>query len=1183
MSDWISRDDETALQHGPDPFWEKVRDLFHEVASAPEAERAAILAAACGDDAALREEVESLLASHDEADGFLEPESHSEQPSFKSGDLISGRYRVIRLLGSGGMGEVYEADDRELGERVALKIIRPDIAAKPRILARFRREIQLARRVTHPNVCRIYDVSYHHSAAGSGPSARRLSFVSMELLHGPTLAAHLRTNHRLTPGQALPIIRQMAAGLDAAHAAAIVHRDFKSANVLLASPTASSPDAGASRAVITDFGLAHDTGSDAADRDARLTDTGMVVGTPDYMAPEQLEQGPLSPATDVYALGVVIFEMVTGRLPFDGNTPMAVAMSRLNKPAPSPRRIVPELDARWEAVILRCLARDPSERYQRAGDVAAALEDGAPMPSRPRAERPSRSSRTAAVLLAISAIVIAAALLMRRTAVPAAPPRTTPSAPAAQVASFTPRRAVAVLDFRNLSARRDQAWLSAAVSELLSNEISAVETFRLIPRDDVARLQSDFALRPGDVDRPALQRIHERLGSDIVVTGSYVSAGREGLRLDVRLQDATSGEVVGTVSETGTQGELLPLVARLGSRLRQTLGAAPLSADASAALRASYPVNADAARLYVEGLATLRRYDSLAASALFEKAIVKEPNYPMAHAALAECLWNLGFEDRASAAADRALALASQLGREERLVIEARAAVFHKEWDKAIEIYRSLCTFYPDDLPYGLRLAAVQNSAGRSAESLATLARLRTLPAPLSNDPGIDLFAADAYQSMHDAKRELEVAKRAEAAGRALDMRTVVARAKASQSYAQRDLGNLDVSVALLKDAAQLYEAAGDRAGTARCYSNLGLALWNRGDLNEGEELLSRALAIHRQVGSRSFEARTLNNVGMIRFAKGNVDGAEEAFKESLAIGRESNFAIMIGPTLSNLGAVHQVRGDLAGAEKFYAEAVEMARRTDDRTAELTATVNRAETLRLSGRLSESKAEYERGVAIARAVGNPANESYIIAGLGELALLRDDLDEAQRLHAKALDMRRKTNEQVTSAESLMMLANLALEQKKGPEATETPLREAIAVFVREGAAEDEAAARETLARALLMRGALPEARKELAAARDKAKDSKTVTLLAALAATEARVLVREGHGDAAAAKAKDAVSIARGGQLVAAELDALLVGAAADELRGHGGDAHAARSRVRERADAAGLALYARKARQKSF
>ncbi|MCU1245254.1 MAG: serine/threonine protein kinase, partial [Acidobacteria bacterium] len=981
--------------------------------------------------------------------------------------------------------------------------------------------------------------------------------------------------------EALPIVRQLAAGLDAAHDASIIHRDFKSANVMLASSGSSPGGASGPRAVITDFGLAHDAGVGSGDHDARLTDTGMVVGTPDYMAPEQLDQGPLSPATDIYALGVVLFEMVTGRLPFDGTTPMAVAMNRLQHPAPSPRRFVPELDERWESVILRCLERDPALRFQRAGEVAAALEEGAPLLPRPRKPSPSaRNPIRTALLIAASAIALAVPFVMQyRNATPPPAVLTATAPPAAP--AFKPRRTVAVLGFRNLSARSEQAWLSGAFSELLATEVSAADTLRLIPPDDVERLESDFSLRDGEISSTTLPRIRERLGTDVVVSGSYLAVGgapSSGVRLDLRLQDAASGELVGTISESGTQGDLLGLVSRLGARLRDGLGAAPLSAEARESLRASYPANAEAARLYVEGLAKLRRFDPLAARTLFEQAVAKEPGYPMSHAALAEAFWSLGSEDRAIAAADQALSLASRLGREERLTIEARADVFHKRWDKAIEIYRSLLTFYPDDLPYGLRLGTTQNAAGKANDALATVQKLRALPAPLRNDPGIDLLAADAYQTLHDLKKELEAARNAEAAGAASNMRSLVARAKANQSYAYRDLGELDRSVALLKEAAKLYEAAGDRAGTARCYSNVGLSLWNRGDLNGAESLLQQALVIHRQVGSRSFESRTLNNIGMVRFTKGDIDGAEKAFTEALAVQRESNFVTMMGPTISNLGGVRQVRGDLDGAQKLYAEAIQVAHQTDDHTGELTATINSAETLRLRGRLAESKQQYDRGIALARQLHTVTNEAYGLSGLGELALVRDDLAEARRQHIAALEMRRRSNETISVAQSETMLANLALEEGKNVPEAEGFLRTAIAAFAKESDVEDEALAHETLARALLWHGQAAEAEKEIARARSLAKGSRTVTLLAAISATEARLLLAGGHLDAAAAKAAESASIAQKGQLLAAELDARIVGAAVEARRGRKSEAAAALARVRQRAESAGLQLYVRKA-----
>jgi len=1151
---------EGSVEASPDAYWERVRALFHAASELPAGERQRFLEEACADDAAMRDEVLSLLDAA-LADDFLE---RRPPRGFAPGDVVAARYRIDQLLGAGGMGEVYQAEDDELHEPVALKIIRPGFASRPRVLARFRREIQLARRVTHPNVCRIYDVARDPD--------RKLSFVSMELLHGRTLSARLREGGRMTIAEALPIVKQMAAGLDAAHAASIVHRDFKSANVMLV------PAGHATRAVITDFGLAHETGT-AEEREAsRLTDTGTLIGTPDYMAPEQLEDGPLTPATDVYALGIVLFEMMTGRLPFEGTTPLSLALSRLQTPAPSPRRWAPELDARWEAVILRCLERDPAQRYASAGAVAAALDAASPMPERPGPARQRRRFLGTGIALAVALAVIALALVMQRRESSAPPP---PARAAAPESAVTPRRAVAVLGVRDLSGNAGDAWLAGAFGELLANELSATETLRVVPNDDVAQLRADLSLRDGDpVARATLPRIRERLAADVIVTGSYLTVVQDAerkLRLDVRMQDATTGETLGTIAESGPEGELFALVARAGGRLRTQLGAAPLTAEAGAGLRASHPANAEATRAYVEGLAKLRRFDALGARASLERAVAAEPSYPMSHAALAETLWSLGSEKQAVESADRALALATKLDREERLSIEARAHVFHKEFDKAIEIYRSLLTFYPDELAYGLRLGAVQVSAGKAKDALGTVEKLRALPPPIRDEPGIDLVAADAYHVLHESAQELAVAEQAEAKGAASNMRGIVARAKSNQAYAHRDLGHPDRSVALLEEAAKIYEDSGDRAGSARSLANLGLSLWNRGDLNAAEATLARALVIQRQVGSRSFESRTLNNIGILRFMKGNIEGAEQVWREALEVQRESNFLTAMAPTLSNLGGARQLQGDMAGAETFYTEAIEVSRKTDDRFGEATGLTNLAEMLRLRGDLAASRKPYAEGLAISRELKMPLQESYTLAAMGEIALWQNDLAEARRLHETAIAMRRKANDKVTVAQSQSMIANLDLEDGK-PAEGETQARQAIAVLAGENAAEEEAIAQEVLARILLARGRTADAQQALTRARELTKSSHTLGLLSAIAATEARLLLAQGRPDPAATRAAEAVALAEKSHILVNELEARLVLATAETRRGHTAAGRELRASVGGRARGQGLGLIAKKA-----
>src|SRR5580704_17622125 len=256
---------------------------------------------------------------------------------FRPNQLLAGRFKIIRFDARGGMGEVYEAEDEELHERVAVKTARFENQQTTHDIERFRREIQLARKVTHPNVCRTFDVFRHGLHSADTPQTQVL-IVSMEWLAGETLDKRIRGGGRFSAAEALPLIAQLCAGLGAAHQVGVVHRDFKSSNVMLVrSPAGTgSSEKGRSkttRAVITDFGLAHALEYERG----TLASLGELVGTPVCMAPEQSEGGEITPATDFYALGVVICEMLTGLLPFSADTPLATAMKRLNHSAPSPR------------------------------------------------------------------------------------------------------------------------------------------------------------------------------------------------------------------------------------------------------------------------------------------------------------------------------------------------------------------------------------------------------------------------------------------------------------------------------------------------------------------------------------------------------------------------------------------------------------------------------------------------------------------------------------------------------------------------------------------------------------------------------------------------------------------------------------------------------------------------------
>jgi serine/threonine protein kinase len=284
----------------------------------------------------------------------------TDSGSFPAGAVLSDRYRVIGFIARGGMGEVYEVEDLQLRVRIALKTILASGAGSEVVRERFRREILLARSISHSNICRTYDLGIHRTGAFD------TVFLTMELLKGESLSNRIRRLGRLREEEAAPLLVQIASALDAAHEQGVLHRDFKSANVLIV------PTKNGERVVITDFGIALAL-EDREPTAQRLTSADHVVGTVEYMAPEQITGGPLTSAVDIYSLGVVMYEMVTGVLPHEGRTPMQIIARRLNHEPEAPRKFAPGLDPRWESVILRCLSRDPQDRFRRASDSVEAL------------------------------------------------------------------------------------------------------------------------------------------------------------------------------------------------------------------------------------------------------------------------------------------------------------------------------------------------------------------------------------------------------------------------------------------------------------------------------------------------------------------------------------------------------------------------------------------------------------------------------------------------------------------------------------------------------------------------------------------------------------------------------------------------------------------------------------------
>lgn len=1075
------------------------------------------------------------VTSFDAAPTMAFPDDPGAPLTFSRGELVAERYRIVGFLARGGMGEVYEAEDRELGGRVALKTVRLDAAGDPDAIERFKREIQLARQVTHPNVSRIFDLS-RHARTGSGGAGGDVLFLTMELLPGQTLADRLHEKGRLSTREALPILEQVVAGLAAAHRVGVVHRDFKSSNVMLV-PTATatpprgvepggsaagsegSPSRGPSdtaplaplRAVVTDFGLARATETSLGEPAAPTTTR--VMGTPAYMAPEQVAGDPPTAAVDIYALGVVMYEMVTGQRPFSADTSLALALKRLTEAPTSPRVHVPDLDASWEAAILTCLRVKPAERYLRVEDVARVLR-GETVPTRRAA--PSRRRRLLRWLVAGSSAVVvllaaAAVVVERRTSRPALAP-----GPAA----VAPRPSVAVLGLKDLSGNKESAWISAALGEMLLTELAAGEKIRTIPAENVARMKADLSLPETESPGPdALARMGVHLGSEKLVLGSYVVLGKPPstrLRLDLRIHDAAKGEQVAALSETGTEAELFDLVARAGARLRARLGAGELSESEAEALRAARPSKPGVARLYADGLRKLRDFDALGARGLLEEAVRVDPENPLAHAALADAWSALGYDARARDAAKRAFDLSSHLSREDRLAVEARYRESTKEWTRAAEIHRSLWNFFPDNLEYGLRLAAAEDQAGRAKEALAAIEALGRLPPPAAEDPRIDLAEARVASRVSDFKRQRSAAERAFAKAQRREARQLAAEARLLAGEAAWALGEPERSLALYEEARVVYAASGNRSGLARALTAIATQDYRQGKLEEARRLYDQSLAIHRETGNEFATAWTLHSAANILSDQGDFAGSRKIQEEALAIHRRIGDRNGEAGSLGNIATVLEYQGDLEGARQMHEQALAIFRELGAKGSAAIELTNTAVVLAAQGELDRAKALFEEALAIKRETGNRSSMAFTLFALAEVSIARGELAEARKQHAEALAIRQELRQETRVAESRLALARLALEEGTVTDA-ESGARSVAELAHAKGIADLEGNALLVLARALLAQGKQAEAGDRVRDAESRLAGTQDPALRLGLRIAAARIRGAEPRGAAAAA------------------------------------------------------------------
>ncbi len=512
-------------------------------------------------------------------------------PGFAPGSLVSGRYEVLEEVGAGGMGRVYRVLDREIGEEVALKTLRPETAAEPRTVERFQSELKLARRISHRNVCRVYHL---------GEDAGTL-YILMEYVRGRDLREILRREGKMPADRAVGLAREICEGLAEAHALGVVHRDLKPGNVVI-------DEQGRPR--IMDFGIARAPG------DPGLTETGALVGTPDYISPEQAEGREADARSDLYALGAMLFEMVTGRTVFEGRTPVSVALKHKTEPPPDPRILDPGIPGELGAIILKCLAKDPADRYADAralADALASLESGRGTGNARRRPSASLFQKKRALVLAFAAAAVAALVFL--------------------VPAFLPRRAnviptIAVLPFENLSADPDEDFFSDGITEDIITHLSKIRELRVISRTSVWKYKGTTT---------NIRDLGRELNASVILEGS-VRRDRDRVRITGQLIDARRDVHLWAGTFDRRLSDVLEVQSEVAARIARELRVRLSPAEKE---RLSRRPTADMAAYayYSRGRGHYYRYtseDNDRAVELFLKAVERDPEYALAYAGLAD-------------------------------------------------------------------------------------------------------------------------------------------------------------------------------------------------------------------------------------------------------------------------------------------------------------------------------------------------------------------------------------------------------------------------------------------------------------------------------------------------------------------------------------------------------------------
>jgi len=947
--------------------------------------------------------------------------------------LLGNRYEILRQLGEGGMGAVYQARDRELDRMVALKVIRPELAGRSEILQRFKHELILARQVTHRNVIRIFDLG----------EAGGIKFITMEYIEGQDLKT-LLSQRKLTIEEAAGIVQQVCLALEAAHTEGVIHRDLKPQNIMLDKQ---------GKVSVMDFGIARSVELGG------MTQTGALVGTPEYMSPEQVQGLKADARSDLFTLGIIFYELLTGQIPFRADTALGTMYKRTREPAGPASAVNSGVPRFLNEVVAKCLEIDPQRRYQSARALLQDLEAwqegasaGALAPALRWVRRAPRTQKWLAAGLALSLLGFAGFVFRQRlpfrlSMKPGAPAETT---------------SLAILPFRNASADAAMDWLGPSLAEMLRSDVGQSSSLRTVSADRVHQILKDLRIPANaDFDPDTLKRLAEFSNAQTLIWGQYVKVGDQ-IRIDATLQDLKRQRSIPLKVEAPNEKELLGAIQKLAGSIQQNLAVSP---DVLKELRAKSArpssTSVQALRSYNEGLLLARQGNNLEAAKRFEAATQADQEFALAYSRLGQIYANLGYDDKAEQFSRKAVELSDKLPPQERYLIQANHARISNDNRKAIESYQNLVKVAPDDNAVRFELARLYEDTGsldlardnyaqvlrqdpKYLEALLAMGRVDvmrgdprgaldylnralSLAVELENDQErarILHAIGISYGALNKPDEALRYYQESLAIWRRLGLKRGIAASLVQTAQIDRIMAKPDAALASFKEALQLFREIGDKKNIGGTLINFGNFYVDRGEHDEALKRYKEALQIEREIGNQSSEALCLNNIGTSYLEKGQYDDALIYFQQALQLREKLKVPGDIAQTLHNLGETNTNMGRYDQALAQYLRALELLRGAGNKRWAAIESYSVGTLFEYQGRYGAALSSKEEALKTFRDLQDRSFwMAGILAGYGNALALIGRGHEAQKSLEEGLSLARELKNQIRVAQTLNFQGN----------------------------------------------------------------------------------------------------------------------------------------------------------------